>query len=154
MDTTRDDESATGTALHCALALHSAIETVTQAWERALAAHDLDALLACYAPDATVESPVVAHLEGGRGVRRGHDELRPFLAEVVARTPDIRHYHRDGFFTDGRRATWEYPRVTPDGEQMDFVEVMEIEDGLIQAHRVYWGWRGVDVLIHDGYHRE
>jgi hypothetical protein len=35
---------------------------------------------------------------------------------------------------------------------MDFVEVMEIEDGLIHAHRVYWGWRGVDVLINDQYH--
>jgi len=36
---------------------------------------------------------------------------------------------------------------------MDFVEVMEIEDGLIQAHRVYWGWKGVDVLFQDQYHR-
>jgi len=27
---------------------------------------------------------------------------------------------------------------------MDFVEVMEIEDELIHAHRVYWVWRGVD----------
>jgi hypothetical protein len=43
-------------------------------------------------------------------------------------------------------------RETPSGEQMDFVEVMEIEDGLIHAHRVYWGWRGVDVLINDQYH--
>jgi hypothetical protein len=32
---------------------------------------------------------------------------------------------------------------------MDFVEVMEIEDGLIHAH---WVWRGVDVLINDQYH--
>jgi hypothetical protein len=53
-------------------------------------------------------------------------------------------YHRAGFFTDGHRATWEYPRETPSGEHMDFVEVMEIEDGLIHAHRVYWVWRGVD----------
>ena len=44
------------------------------------------------------------------------------------------------------------PRETPSGEQMDFVEVMELEDGLIHAHRVYWGWRGVDVLINDQYH--
>jgi hypothetical protein len=76
------------------------------------------------------------------------------LAEVVARTPELRTYHRAGFFTDGRRATWEYPRATPDGEQMDFVEVMEIENGLIQAHRVYWGWRGVEVLFKDQYHRD
>lgn len=84
---------------------------------------------------------------------RGHAELRPFLTEVVARTPHERRYHRAGFFTDGRRATWEYPRITPDGEQMDFVEVMEIDGGLIAAHRVYWGWRGVQILAEDGYHR-
>lgn len=30
---------------------------------------------------------------------------------------------------------------------------MEIEDGLIQAHRVYWGRKGVDVLFQDQYHR-
>lgn len=130
------------------------IQAVMHAWESALAAHDLDALLACYAPDATLESPVAAHITGGNGVRRGHEELRPFLAEVVARTPTLRTYHRAGFFTDGRRATWEYPRVTPQGEQMDFVEVMEIEDRLIQAHRVYWGWRGVEVLMNDEYHRD
>jgi ketosteroid isomerase-like protein len=129
------------------------IEALTHRWGQALEAHDLDGLLACYAPDATLESPVVAHLMGGRGVVHGHAELRPFLAKVVARTPDVRRYHREGFFTDGRRVTWEYPRDTPDGEQMDFVEVMDIEDGLIRAHRVYWGWRGVDVLLKDQYHR-
>jgi hypothetical protein len=129
------------------------IEALTHRWEEALAAHDLEALLACYAPDATLESPVVAHLMGGPGVVHGHDDLRPFLAKVVARTPDVRRYHRAGFFTDGRRVTWEYPRETPDGEQMDFVEVMEIEDGLIQSHLVYWGWRGVDVILTDQYHR-
>jgi hypothetical protein len=88
-------------------------------------------------------------LWGGCGVCRGHEELRPFLAKVV---PELRLYHRAGFFTDGHRATWEYPRETPSGEQMDFVEVMEIEDGLIHAPRVYCGWRGVDVLINDQYH--
>lgn len=37
---------------------------------------------------------------------------------------------------------------------MDFVEVMEIDDGLIQSHRVYWGWRGMEILARDAYHRE
>jgi ketosteroid isomerase-like protein len=145
MDSTDDSESTRNVAN---------IEAVIERWEEALANHDAEALLACYGPDATLESPVAAHLLGGRGVCRGHDELRPFLAEVVARTPDERQYHRAGFFTDGHRATWEYPRVTPSGEQMDFVEVMEIDDGLIQAHRVYWGWRGVEILANDQYHRE
>jgi hypothetical protein len=29
---------------------------------------------------------------------------------------------------------------------MDFVEVIELEDGRIARHRVYWGWRGFKVL--------
>ena len=124
------------------------------AWERALAGHELEALLACYARRRRWKAWWLPTSGAGSGICRGHEELRPFLAEVMARTPETRQYHREGFFTDGRRATWEYPRVTPDGEQMDFVEIMDIEDGLIQAYRVYWGWRGVDVLINDQYHRE
>jgi hypothetical protein len=49
---------------------------------------------------------------------------------------------------------WEYPRAAPDGEQMDFVEVMEISGRLIRAHRVSWGWRGLKVLEEDRYRRE
>jgi hypothetical protein len=57
----------------------------------------------------------------------------------IARPP-ARQRYREGFFTDGRKLMWEYPRATPDGEQMDFVEVMEInDDGLIARHCVYWG---------------
>jgi hypothetical protein len=53
-----------------------------------------------------------------------------------------------------RRLIWEYPRAAPDGEQMDFVEVMEVNrQGLIQRHCVYWGWRGVRVLQRDEYRR-
>lgn len=48
---------------------------------------------------------------------------------------------------------WEYPRLTPDGEQMDFVEVMKLKDGLIMHHRVYWGWVGFNVMSNDEYHR-
>lgn len=130
-----------------------AIEAVTRVWEQALADHDAEALLTCYAPDATVESPVATHLLDGHGSCRGHDQLRRLFTAVVARTPTQRHYHRDSFFTDGHRVMWEYPRHTPAGEQMDFVEVMDISDGLIRAHRVYWGWRGIQILANDQYHR-
>ena len=41
---------------------------------------------------------------------------------------------------------WEYPRQSPAGDQQDFVEVMEIEDGLIKRHCVYWGWFGMRAL--------
>ncbi|MEV6773350.1 nuclear transport factor 2 family protein [Nocardia sp. NPDC051030] len=133
---------------------HTEIEAITYEWERALAAHDVDALLACYAPDATLESPLIPHVLGTEGVCRGHEQLRSFLTEVLRRTPVARHYHRGAFFTDGRQVIFEYPRSGPDGEQMDFVEVMEIEHGVIRAHRVYWGWRGVGILANDQYYRD
>jgi ketosteroid isomerase-like protein len=128
---------------------------VYHAWDRALAANDVEALLALYAEDATIESPLIPHLMGTeQGVCRGHKEMRPFFEVVAKRKPQLRHYHRDGYFTDGKKIIWEYPRAAPDGEQMDFVESMELNDsGLIQSHRVYWGWRGVKVMQHDQYHR-
>jgi len=65
-----------------------------------------------------------------------------------------RKRYLEGFFTDGRRLIWEYPRATPNGDQMDFVESMELnDDGLISRHRVYWGWFGVGVLQRDEYRR-
>jgi steroid Delta-isomerase len=42
---------------------------------------------------------------------------------------------------------WEYPRKTPAGEQVDLVESMDIENGLIVYHRVYWGWKGLKTLM-------
>jgi hypothetical protein len=36
---------------------------------------------------------------------------------------------------------------------MDIVEVMEIRDGRIAHHRVYWGWYGVRMLQRDGHGR-
>jgi len=58
-----------------------------------------------------------------------------------------RRRFRGGLLTDGNRVTWEYPRRSPDGDQLDIVEVMEVRDGLIAAHRVYWGWLGMSMLL-------
>jgi hypothetical protein len=30
--------------------------------------------------------------------------------------------------------------AAPDGDQVDLIEVIEIADGLIQHHRIYWDW--------------
>lgn len=131
----------------------TAVDEVIERWEVALGDHDADGLLATYAVDAVLESPLVLHVTGTQGILRGHAELRPFFEEIVGRTPTLRGFHRGAYFTDGHRAVWEYPREGSDGEQMDFVEVMEIEHGLITRHRVYWGWRGVDLIMKDEYYR-
>lgn len=130
----------------------SAAEHIYQAWDDALGRKDLDAAMALYARDCTLESPLVRHILGReQGIVEGRADLRGFVAEVLSRTPALRQRSRTGFFTDGRKLMWEYPRLTDDGEQMDLVEVMEISDGLIQRHRVYWGWRALKVLEDDAY---
>ncbi len=127
------------------------IERIYHLWDDALGKKDLEASLSLYADDASIESPLVAHLlDRKQGIVQGKDELRQFITrglKVFQTNPPQRKRFKQGFFTDGHVLTWEYPRLTPDGEQMDLVEVMEIEDGLIKRHRVYWGWHALNVQI-------
>jgi hypothetical protein len=133
---------------------HPEIKRIYHEWDDALGKKDVEAALKLYAPDATLESPLVSHLLGvDKGIRHGRDELRDFLTIVFQRTPLSRQRFRKGYFTDGHRFMWEYPHESPEGEQMDFVEVMEVENGLIQQHRVYWGWFGFNILKKDQYYR-
>jgi len=131
------------------------VEKMYFAWDDALARNDADALLALYAEDAWFESPLVPHLlKRESGVLHGHRELRPLFDLLAERKPPVRRYDRSAYLTDGKRLIWEYPRQTERGEQMDFVEAMELNDkGLIQRHCVYWGWFGVRVLQRNEYRR-
>lgn len=120
-------------------------------WHERAMNFDTEGLLELYAEMAVLESPLVpAILDHKRdGVLRGHDELRQFFEEGAKRRPNdlVRWYRTNEWLTDGRRMlVWEYPRETPDGDQVDLAEVMEIADGMIQLHRIYWGWKG-SVLI-------
>jgi len=128
-------------------------KSLHHAWNDALARRDAEALIALYADDAVIESPLVAYLLGiERGICSGKKAIRDFLPKVFANQPDERRTHRNPVFTDGQMVMWEYPRATPDGDPMDFAEVMELENGLIRRHRVYWGWYGVHTLT-SGSHR-
>lgn len=126
----------------------SAIEHVFHAWDQALGAKDLDASMALYHEDCTLESPLVCYLLGTEeGVVRGKTALRQFVERVFAHQPPQRRRFRTGMLTDGTRLTWEYPRQDGEAQQMDLVEVMQIQDGLIRHHRVYWGWLAVNLLV-------
>ena len=115
-------------------------------WHRAASTRDTPALMALYADDAILESPLVpAIMDGARdGVLRGKEEIAQFLeAGARSRTIDLVRWHRsDTFFSDGATLIWEYPRVMPEGDQVEIVEVMEIAKRLIRYHRIYWGWKG------------
>jgi ketosteroid isomerase-like protein len=121
------------------------------AWHERARRGDVHGLLALYAPDALFESPLVPAIfdDLKSGVLRGHEAIGEFLAEGTRRRPNVLvRWHRSGeCLCDGRTLFWEYPRETPDGEQIDIAEVMEIDDhGLIRRHRIYWGWLGVAEL--------
>ncbi len=133
--------------------LEKIVEDIHIAWDEALSKNDVEALLALYSNNAIIESPLIPHLlKTDRGVCEGKEELRKLLLIVAERKPTKRQYYKKNYFTDGKTVMWEYPRQSPTGEQMDFIEVMEIENGLIQRHRVYWGWFGFNVLKNDEYH--
>ncbi|HZP06125.1 MAG TPA: nuclear transport factor 2 family protein [Terracidiphilus sp.] len=140
----------------CAEDTRTKLERIYREWDQALSHNDAEGLLQLYAGDAVIESPLIPHLMGKQeGVCRGHEEMRPFFEAVATRKPELRQYHRTGYLTDGdKKLVFEYPRAAPKGEQMDFVEVMELNDeGLIQYHKVYWGWRGFAVLLKNEYQR-
>ena len=127
-------------------------EAIYQAWAKAFADRDLEAVLALYAPDAMLESPLVNNLlRTERGTVEGRENLRKFFGIILESTPPLKNRHRANFFTNGKVMMWEYPRVTPGGEQTDMAEVMELKDGLIHRHRIYWGWGGTKLLQKDQY---
>ena len=90
------------------------IEHIFTAWDDALGAKDVDAAIALYQPDATLESPLICHLLGtDEGVVRGREDLRRFVSKVFAHRPAMRRRYRTGFLTDGSRVVWEYPASRP-----------------------------------------
>ena len=126
------------------------IKMIYEQWHEFARTRNVDALLDLYAADASFESPLVpAILDRESGVLRGHPEIRLFLEEGTKRRPNdlVRWFRTGKYFTDGHILIWEYPRETPHGEQVDILEVMEIADGKIQKHRIYWGWFGCRLLI-------
>lgn len=115
-------------------------------WHRAASTRDQAALLALYADDAVLESPLVPAILDDRpdGVLHGRAEIGRFLDEGARRRPHVlvRWWRTDTWFSSGDTLIWEYPRATPDGEQIDILEVMVIRERLIRHHRIYWGWKG------------
>jgi len=125
----------------------AAAERIYLAWDDALGKKDLAASMALYTQDATLESLLVSHLLGtDAGIVEGRDNLRSFVRKVYDNPAPARQRYRNGYFSDGKRLVWEYPRVMPNGQQVDLIEMMELKDGLIHRHRVYWGWYGVKTL--------
>jgi ketosteroid isomerase-like protein len=120
-------------------------EEISAAFDAAWTHRDVDALLALYARDATVESPLIPHLMRKRdGVCRGRDEIRALVEAVLAR--DVKWGRHEAPVVRGNTIFVEYRRVQPGGEQLDYVDVFEVSGGLIQSLRAYWGWRALAAM--------
>src|SRR5262249_25827614 len=112
---------------------------ISRAWLEAFNAHDVDALVALYAPDATHTSPKIRaqHPESG-GQLVGHAALARWWRDSNARIPGLR-YEPTALTADDSRVFMEYLRHAPDTPPMPIAEVFEIRDGAIVASRVYHG---------------
>lgn len=127
-----------------------AIRNIYEQWHETVIRRDIEGLMALYAEDATLESPLVWAVQPhhGSGALRGKPAIGGFFAAGFRSPPNgLGRWYRTGrLFSNGRQLAWEYPRETPDGEQIDLVEMMDLSSGLITHHRVYWGWVGFRTL--------
>ena len=126
------------------------MQEIYEKWHKYAKERETRALFELYAEDAVFESPLVPILMNrDSGILRGKTEILAFLNEGTRRRPNelVRWYRTGKYFITGDVLVWEYPRQTPDGEQVDILELMEIRDGLIVNHRIYWGWFGTQMLI-------
>jgi hypothetical protein len=94
----------------------------------ALNAHDLDAFVACYAPDATIEN---GH---DKVVARGHDELRARYGPMFEESPDVRVAPVSR--TDVGEFVVQEEHVTGRGEPQRHVAVYQVRNGLIVRERL------------------
>ena len=126
---------------------------IYEQWHEYTRARQAEKLIDLYADDAIVETPLVSAILDHKteGVLRGRAEIKQFFDEGLRRRPDdlLRWYRTGLFFTNGKVLTWEYPRATPHGDQIDLVEIMDVEAGRIKHHRIYWGWFGFQHLLNN-----
>jgi hypothetical protein len=127
------------------------IRHIHRRWHEAVVNRDLDGLMALYKDDARFESPLVfATLKDqATGLLTGKAAIRAFFATGFSNAASGlgRWYRTTTYFTNGRQLIWEYPRETPQGDQVDLVEVVDVADGLIAHQRVYRGWVGFRTLV-------
>jgi steroid delta-isomerase len=130
------------------------IRRIYEEWHAGVNSRDIPRVAALYAEKATLETPAILTIypHSSDGILRGRGEIETFFIKTLGvLSKEFRELYRSGLFlSTGKLLTWEYPRKTPAGEQLDLVESMDIEDGLIVYHRVYWGWKGFQALLAAG----
>ena len=114
------------------------VETMQQVMD-AFNRHDLDAIMAFFAEDATLETPRGTDPWGSRFV--GKSAVREGLAARFTGIPDVR-YSEDRHFVSGDRGVseWLLTGTTTAGERIAVrgCDLWEFRDGLIARKDSYW----------------
>jgi steroid delta-isomerase-like uncharacterized protein len=114
-------------------------EEIAHAWIAAFNAHDVDALVALYADDATHTSPKIRALHPDTGGKLiGKAALSAWWRDANARIPDLQ-YELTAVTANADRVFVEYVRHAPGQEDMPVAEVFDVRAGKIVASRVYHG---------------
>ena len=111
---------------------------------RAFDEHDLDGILARFAPDAVFEGPRGPEPWGQRFV--GRDAIREAFEARFAGIPDVR-YQQDSHFVDGDwgASVWTLSGTTVDGQRLEVrgCDLWTFRDGRIIRKDSYWKIRTV-----------
>ncbi|MGE3798170.1 MAG: nuclear transport factor 2 family protein [Thermomicrobiales bacterium] len=114
------------------------VETLKQVVE-AFNRHDLDAIMACIAEDAVLETPRGPDPWGTRFV--GKAAVREGLAARFIGIPDV-HYGEDRHMVCGDRGVseWLLTGTTTEGERIEVrgCDLFEFRDGLIVRKDSFW----------------
>ncbi len=120
------------------------VEQLINELDAASSRNDVEALVALFAPDATIESYLVSRVfNRAEGVCRGRAEIRELALALMKRgrawgghePPIIR----------GNTVAIEYRTASSDAERFS-VDILEVRDGAIQSLRAYAGWRAIRAL--------
>jgi hypothetical protein len=113
--------------------------SIAKAWLKAFNDHDLESLLALYDDHAQHFSPKLKiRKPETNGLIKGKAEMRLWWQNAFDRLPELAYKERT-ITANPERVFMEYTRIVPGEENINVAEVLEINNGLIVASRVYHG---------------
>ena len=117
------------------------VEQLISDLEAASSRNDVEAIVALFAPDATIESYLVSRIfNRTEGVCRGRAEIRE-LALALSKRGRPWGGHEPPII-QGNTVAIEYKSAYSDAEKFS-VDIIEVRDGAIQSLRAYAGWRAI-----------
>ena len=115
------------------------LSSIANTWFEAFNKQDLEKLLALYHENAQHYSPKLKlRKPETKGLIKGKSELRAWWGDSFRRLPSLR-YDPIQFTANDKRIFMEYMRQVEGEENMVVGEVLEVDEGLILASRVYHG---------------